>query len=329
MDAVDKLDALPRLQLCRLPTPIQRMQRLENRLGLTGGPELWVKRDDLTGLAFGGNKGRKLEFCLAEAQQLGAHVVVTSGGNQSNHCRQTAIAATALGFDVHLFLSGDRPAQMTGNLLLSTICGAALHFADDDDGAGLGRRIDRVAAPLRAEGRKVYVIPGGASSPIGTMGYVEAVREIARQQDELGVTFDWIVCATGSGGTQVGLLAGKALFGLAARVQAFAVRPQADIGKRRAGLASACGKSAALLELDLPPVDVLLDDAYAGSDYNVPTDASQAAVELLARTEGIFLDNCYTAKAMSGLLDWVRTGRIPPDDRVLFLHTGGNIALFA
>jgi len=331
MDPIAKLDSLPRLRLCRLPTPLDPMRRLSERLGLTDGPELWIKRDDLTGLAFGGNKGRKLEFCLAEARRLGADVVFTSGGNQSNHCRQTAIAAVALGFEAHLFLSGDRPPRMTGNLLPAEISGAELHFADDDPRATRQERIDRVAEQLKARGRRVYVIPGGASSPTGTMGYVEAVREIASQQDEIGGAFDWIVCATGSGGTQVGLLVGRAIVGMEARIQAFAVRPLEDVDRRRADLASACVKSAALVGADVTVGidDVLLDDAYGGTGYDVPTDAGRAAIELLARTEGVFLDNCYTAKAMAGLLDYVRTGRFAPGQRVLFLHTGGNIALFA
>ncbi len=331
MNAIEKLDALPRLRLCRLPTPLQRMARLAEKLHLADGPEIWIKRDDLTDLAFGGNKGRKLEFCLAEAREVGADVVFTSGGNQSNHCRQTAIAATALGFDVHLFLGGDRPPRMTGNLLPSTICGAELHFAGEEPSGTRRERMDRLAGELTASGRSVYVIPGGASSPIGTMGYVEAVREIARQQDDLGVTFDWIVCATGSGGTQVGLLVGKALLSLAARVQAFAVRPLEDVDARRRDIASACVKSAALLGLDSPvaETDVLLDDGYGGEGYDIPTDAGRAALELLARSEGVFLDNCYTAKAMAGLLDYVRSGRFAAGDRVLFIHTGGNIALFA
>ncbi len=331
MDPVKTLDSLPRLRLCQLPTPIHRMSRLEQALGLTGRPELWIKRDDLTGLAFGGNKGRKLEFALAEARGEGAEVVFTSGGNQSNHCRQTAVAATALGFEVHLFLSGSRPERMTGNLLPSAICGAQLHFLADHPGVTRQELIEQQTEVLRALGRRVYVIPVGASYPTGAMGYVNAAREIRSQQQQLGAAFEWIVTATGSGGTQFGLLVGAALFALDARVLGFAVSPVEDLAARKESIAAGAARTAEALGLPPPAAgqDVLLDGDYAGEGYAVPTAAGRDAIELLARTEGIFLDPTYTAKAMSGLLAWVRTGRLAAAQRVLFVHTGGSLALFA
>ncbi|MCG3178741.1 MAG: L-cysteate sulfo-lyase [Phycisphaerae bacterium] len=325
MDAGAKLDALPRLRLCQLPTPIQRMTRLEKTLGLADGPHLWIKRDDLTGLAFGGNKGRKLEFSLAEAREQQADVVMTRGGVQSNHCRQTAVAAAALGMEPHLFLSGPQPAAMTGNLLPSQLVGARFHFNTTGD--------DMVAFAdqLKAQGRRPYVIPTGASNPTGAMGYVNAAREIVAQQRELGVAFDWIVCATGSCGTQAGLLVGARLFSLSAAVMGVAVSPPRDIASRREDVASLAARTADRLGLPAP-VDsdnVLFEGGYAGEGYAIPTAAGTQAIELLARTEGVFLDPCYTAKAFSGLLDQLGKGRFDHGDQVLFLHTGGNVALFA
>lgn len=324
MDPIRKLDSLPRLRLCQLPTPVQRMKRLEDALGLAGGPQLYIKRDDLTGLALGGNKGRKLEFSLAEAQGQQADVVLTRGGVQSNHCRQTALAAAGLGMECHLFLKGDQPAAMTGNLRPSQLCGAHFHFnAGNEEMAAFAEK-------LKADGRRPYLIPGGASNAIGSMGYVNAAREIARQQGELGVTFDWIICATGSAGTHGGLLMGKAIFGLEACVMGVAVSP-ARVASRQDDVASVARRAAELLGTE-PPVqdpDVLVLCDYSGDAYAVPTQAGDEAVELLARTEGIMLDPTYTGKAMSGLLDQLKAGRFKPDQRVLFLHTGGYIALFA
>ena len=176
MTPAGALDALPRLRLCQLPTPIQRLERVEAALGLTGGPELWIKRDDLTGLGLGGNKGRKLEFALAEAQEQEADAVLTTGGLQSNHCRQTAVAGAALGLEVHLFLKGDRPERFTGNLIPSELCGAAFHFVGPKGAYTEEPSMTEFADRLRAEGRRPYVIPAGASNPTGAMGYVNAAR---------------------------------------------------------------------------------------------------------------------------------------------------------
>ena len=331
MDISATLDSLPRLRLCQLPTPIQRMRRLEQALGAADGPALYVKRDDLTGLAFGGNKGRKLEFCLAEAQQQDADTVLTCGGVQSNHCRQTAVAATALGFEAHLFLRGERPEKLTGNLLPSALCGAEMHFVGKDQPVSHGQAMAEFAEKLRSQGRRPYVIPTGASNTTGAMGYVQAAREIKAQQDEMGVEFDWIVTATGSTGTQAGLLAGAKLFGLTGRVIGMAVSPTSDVDARRAGIATFATETAQCLGADAPtsPDEVIFAADYAGEGYAIATEAGQAALELAARMEGLFLDPTYTAKAMAGLIDHVRRGEFAASDRVLFVHTGGTIAIFA
>jgi D-cysteine desulfhydrase family pyridoxal phosphate-dependent enzyme len=331
MSAEATLDALPRLRLCQLPTPVQRLERVESALGLTDGPELWIKRDDLTGLGLGGNKGRKLEFALAEAQQEGANAVLTTGGVQSNHCRQTAIAGAGLGLEPHLFLKGRRPSQMTGNLLPSELCGAVFHFVGPKGAYTEEPSMTEFADRLRAEGRTPYVIPGGASNVVGAMGYVAAAREIRAQEEELGRAFDHIFHATGSTGTQAGLLAGAKLFGLNARITGVAVGTVADPETRRRDIAEFVAKILDRLGASetVPVEDVRLLTEYVGEGYAVPTPAGRAAVRLLAERAGIFLDYTYTGKAMAGLLDRLRQGAFRPEDRVLFIHTGGHIALFA
>ena len=322
MTPEETLDALPRLRLCQLPTPVQRLRRVEEALGLDGGPELWVKRDDLTGLGLGGNKGRKLEYALAEAQERNADAVLTTGGVQSNHCRQTAVAGAALGFEVHLFLKGDRPERFTGNLVPSELCGAVFHFVEPS--------MTEFADRLRAEGRCPYVIPAGASNVTGAMGYVNAAREIKAQQDALGFAFDHLFHATGSTGTQAGLLAGAALFGLTARVTGVAVGTVADVDERRRDIAAFVDKILGRLGGDRAALDdVRLLTGYVGEGYAVPTPEGQAAVRLLAERAGVFLDYTYTGKAMAGLIDQLTQGAFEPTDRVLFIHTGGHIALFA
>lgn len=330
MSVEESLDKLPRLRLCQLPTPVGRAGRLEKELGLTDGPEIWVKRDDLTGLAFGGNKGRKLEFCLAEAREAGCDVVLTRGGIQSNHCRQTAVAAIALGMEAHLFLKGHSPAKLTGNLIPSALAGAHLHFVGP--GAPAGRYQAAFAGYLEEEGRKPYSIPSGASNPTGATGYVAAMREIMEDEKRLGFSFDWIVHATGSTGTQAGLLCGRDLFGHKGQVLGVKVSPPAeDLDPARVSLARFANQVAARLgaEGGTRPEDVHLEAGYVGAGYGAATEGTREAIGLFARNEGIFLDNCYSAKAAAGMLDYIRTGRFEPGQRLLFIHTGGNLELFA
>jgi len=331
MTPVEMLDALPRLRLCQLPTPIQRLERVEAALGLAAGPELWIKRDDLTGLGLGGNKGRKLEFALAEARQQDADVILTSGGVQSNHCRQTAIAGAALGFEVHLFLKGHRPERMTGNLLPSELCGATFHFVGPKGAYADAPSMRQFAERLKAQGRRPYVIPPGASNVTGAMGYVDAAREIKAQEEKLGRPFDLIYHATGSTGTQAGLLAGAKLFGLSASIVGVAVSPVADPPQRRADIADFANRILARLgaRQSVTVDEVHLRTEHAGEGYAVPTPAGQAAIRLLARRAGIFLDPTYTGKAMAGLLDDIARGATAGAERIGFIHTGGHIALFA
>jgi 1-aminocyclopropane-1-carboxylate deaminase/D-cysteine desulfhydrase-like pyridoxal-dependent ACC family enzyme len=352
MDPSQALDSLPRVRLCQLPTPIQRLRRVEEALGIDHGPQLYIKRDDLTGLGLGGNKGRKLEFCLAEAQEQGADVIINSGGVQSNCARQTAIAGRALGYEVHLFLKGRRPDRLAGNLIPSALCGANLHFIDPTDPQALSPH--EFARQLEAEGHRPYVIPVGASNNTGAMGYVVAAREIKAQEQELGLAFDRIFTATGSTGTQAGLIAGRELFGLVARVVGVAVSPVSDPAMRRLDIAAfatnVMHQLGATETADWPPVgsslptgqtrggspgaavgpeDVKLLTEYAGEGYGIATPECEAAVRTLAERAGIFLDYTYTGKAMAGLIDLLKRGTFAPHDRILFLHTGGHIGLFA
>jgi len=325
------LDRLPRLRLCQLPTPVQRARRVEQELGLQEGPQIWVKRDDLTGLAFGGNKGRKLEYCLAEARRQGCDAVLTRGGLQSNHCRQTAVAAIALGMEAHLFLKGHSPAELTGNLLPSALAGAHMHFVGPGAPAGMYQKA--FAQYLAEQGKTPYSIPSGAASETGSMGYVNAVREIIADEKRLGSTFDWLIHATGTTGTQAGLLAGKDLFGLTADVLGVKVSPskEEDLPGWRDGIARFANSTAGMLggEGRTRPEDVHLATDYAGDGYGTPTEGTGRAIRLFASQEGIFLDNCYTAKAMDAMLNCIKEGRFKPGQRLLFIHTGGNIELFA
>lgn len=320
----DRLDALPRARLAHLPTPIEEMPRLSAALG---GPRLFVKRDDCTGLATGGNKTRKLEFLLGDAQAKGADTLVTDGGLQSNHCRQTAAAAARTGMDCVLVLQRGFSDEETGNLLLDRILGAQVVLID-----ATANRADAVAeavAGLERTGRTPYIITTGGSDGVGAMGYANAIREINTQSAELGLGFDAILTASGSGGTQGGLLVGKKLFDQPAQIVGISDgEPVEELTKMILGVASdaerVLGRS-----LGLSSDDVCIFDEYYGQGYGIPTPEMVEAVHLVARSEGILLDPVYSGKAMAGLLDLVRRGYFKPTQNLLFLHTGGTPALFA
>lgn len=316
------LPTLPRLPLATLPTPLHPMPRLSAALG---GPELWIKRDDLTGLAFGGNKARKLELLLADAQAAGARTLLTTGAVQSNHCRQTAAAAARFGFDCVLVLPGQPPkeaAGWTGNLLLDDILGAEVLWA------GPHEREQALAEAFRrcqADRRQPYLIPYGGSSALGAAAYAYAVAELIEQ----GTPCDRIVLATSSGGTQAGLLAGARLHGYPATITGISVDQPAPTVKRRvADLANEIG---ALLgcPLDLRPEEVEVLDDYLGEGYGVMGEPERSSIALFARSEGILLDPVYTGRAAAGLIDLIRRQIIGPKERVVFWHTGGTPALFA
>jgi len=317
------LNALPSAGLVAGPTAVVEMSRLRAALG--GGPRLLVKRDDALPFGFGGNKVRKLDLVSARARADGADTLLTVGGVQSNHARATAAAAARLGLRCLLVLSGARPDRPTGNALLDGLLGAEIHFVSSREERAPAMRA--AADRLRAQGRHPFEIPLGASTPLGAMAYARAVAELAAQ----GPVPDVIVHATSSGGTQAGLLAGIALLGMPTRVLGISADdPSPVLAEIVAGLVS--GVDAALggagrLSAATPPADV--DDTFVGEGYGIPTAASRQALELAARSEALFLDPTYTAKAMAGLVAYVRSGRFTTDQTVLFWHTGGQVGLFA
>ncbi|MGH2453092.1 MAG: D-cysteine desulfhydrase family protein [bacterium] len=321
-----QLGHLPRIPLAVRPTPIQEAARLS---GYLGGPRILIKRDDLTGLALGGNKARKLELLLGEARAQGADVIITVGAAQSNHARITAAAARLLGWEAILVLTGEEPAEAQGNLLLDRILGAEVRFINTTEEYVLMGIVQDLARELTGRGRRPYVIPRGGSTGLGAAAYLEAGLEAFGQLNALGVRADAIVHASTSGGTQSGLLtaakwsrAGVSVTGISAGP------PAATVTQRVTGIVRDLGR---LLdtEWEVHPDDVLVYDDYVGEGYGIPTVGTIEAIKMVARTEGILLDPVYTGKAMAGLIDLVRRGTLARGHTVLFWHTGGVPALFA
>ncbi len=316
-----------RLPLAHLPTPLEPLERLSRELG---GPRLWVKRDDCTGLAGGGNKTRKLEFLLGDALNRGADTVLTAGAVQSNHARQTAAACARLGLRCELFLKEARPGRgecyrHSGNVLLNRILGAKVHILPGEASAEPAME-ERVEA-LRKEGRRPYTIPVGGSNAVGALGYVECARELSAQADGMGLEIDTVVHASASHGTQAGLAVGLAIAGAEARLLGVSVS-----GSSRQARANVERLAAATCEHLGSPVrfaQIEVDDRFIGEGYGIPTSEGLAAIRLLARLEGLLLDPVYTGKAMAGIVELVRDGRFGSDENVVFLHTGGWPALFA
>lgn len=318
-------DHLPRISLAHLPTPVEEMPRLCEALG--GGPHLLVKRDDQTGLATGGNKARKLEFLIAEALAQGADTLITAGGPQSNHCRQTAAGAAKMGLRCVLLLSGEPlPRSLwNGNLLLDSFLGAEVRWIGDRD---RDTALANEARALQAAGARPYVVPVGGSVPTGAVGYVAALEELAGQLTERGERVDRIVFASGSAGTHAGIVVGVKALGLNTRVEGISDDKVGNLMEKIQSLTTA---TAAYLGLDLnfTDQDFILHSAYGAPGYGVITDAEREAIRLLARFEGIIADPVYTGRALAGLIDLVRQGVYGPGETVLFWHTGGVAGLFA
>jgi D-cysteine desulfhydrase family pyridoxal phosphate-dependent enzyme len=312
---------LPRIGLAVLPTPLEDAPRLTAALG---GPRVLVKRDDLTGLALGGNKARKLELLAAEALSVDADVLVTGGGRQSNHARMTAAAANRIGIDCHLVLAGREPDTATGNLLLDRLMGATLEFGASDRYTRLEQAIVDAGARLEREGRRPFTIPIGGASTTGVVAYANAVDELNSQLAEQQINPpDWIVVADGSGGTHAGILAG--LGDSATRVVGVDVGTRPDLDDAVPRLATAAAASSGRKQ---PTGDAVVDHDHYGDGYGHITASGLDALTLAARTEGLVLDPVYTAKAMAGLVARVRDRRIRAGETVLFWHTGGAPALF-
>jgi L-cysteate sulfo-lyase len=317
-------DPLPRVPLAFLPTPLHALPRLSARLG--GEVELWIKRDDQTGLAGGGNKTRKLEFLIADAQAQGADVVLTTGAIQSNHCRQTAAAAARAGLECHVVLSGEPPPQPNGNLLLDALLGAEIHWTTREKRA---ERLVELTEQLRAAGRRPYPIVLGGSDPVGASGYALALEELWEQVRALEIRLDAIVFASSSGGTQAGLVAGAWALGWGVPLLGISVdEPEAKLKAQVAGLAT--GTAAHLGRPHTFTVDdIRVNAGYLGGGYAVMGNLERDAIRIMARDEGILLDPVYTGRAFGGLLDLILRDAFEPGQNILFWHTGGAPALFA
>jgi len=318
------LEDLPRVSLVPEPTPLHLLPRLSAEVGR----QVWCKRDDLTRLALGGNKLRKLEFLLRQALDQGADTVVTIGAAQSNHARLTAAAAASLGLRTVLVLDGPIVGRGQGNLLLDDLLGAEvrlLSWKGPEEGLAL---LEQVAEEVRQAGRRPYVIPLGGSNALGTLGYALAMRELARQVEERGLSPRAVVCATSSCGTQAGLVLGRALYHLPWEVVGVSVgEPAVRLARTVVRLASEAAEL-----LGLAPIsedEVVVMDGYAGPGYGQLDPATVETIRRVASLEGILLDPVYTGKAMTGLLDLARRGRWKEGETIIFLHTGGIPALFA
>jgi len=288
------------------------------RAALGGGPRLLVKRDDAIPFGFGGNKVRKLEYVLVDAIESGADTLVTLGGVQSNHARATAAAAAALGLDCVLIINGTPQERPTANALLDQLLGARIEYIPSRNERA--EATERVMNALRADGKKPFLIPLGASTSIGAIGFANALGELVGQ----GVTPDVIVHAGSSGGTQAGLVAGAALMRLDTRIIAVSADDPANAIKETVRRIVR-----GIDELEEFDREIEVDDTRVGGGYGVPTDASREAQQLAARTEALFVDHTYTAKALGALIAYVRDGRFSEDQTVLFWHTGGQVGLFA
>ncbi|MBT4378245.1 MAG: D-cysteine desulfhydrase [Gammaproteobacteria bacterium] len=321
------LARFPRLRFAHLPTPLEPMENLSR---LLDGPNIWVKRDDCTGLAGGGNKTRKLEFLMADAEQQGADTIITQGAVQSNHARQTAAIAAKLGYECYLLLenrtgSDDPDFLANGNVLLDDIYNARL--SGFPAGTDMNEEMLSLAEELRAAGKKPYIIPGGGSNRIGALGYVNAAYELVGQCNDQGLKVDHIVHATGSTGTQAGLVTGLTaihsgidLMGIS--VRALKEAQEENVYRLACETAELIGSSAALNRSD-----VVANSDYVGEGYGMPTDGMIEAVEMAARHESILLDPVYSGKGMAGLIDLVRQGFYRREENIVFIHTGGAQAL--
>jgi len=323
------LTGFPRVPLAHLPTRLEILPRLSEHLG---GPEIWVKRDDCTGLATGGNKTRKLEFSMGEAVERGADTIITVGAVQSNHVRQTAAAACKLGVKCEVLLEHrvSDPSELyrtSGNVLLDRIFGANLR--EYDAGTDFDAAMQEIAGEVRAAGGTPYIVPGGASNPVGALGYVGCAEEFLRQCDEQDVSFDHIVIATGSAGTHAGLAVGLRGSGSDLPILGIGVNAPKDVQEER--VFKLAVETANLVEKPgcVTRDDIIADCNYIGPGYGQPTEAMNEAVLMLARTEGLLFDPVYSGKALAGMIDYVRQGRFDKGQRIVFLHTGGAVGLFA
>ncbi|MCY4208429.1 MAG: D-cysteine desulfhydrase [Roseovarius sp.] len=321
------ISKFPRIRLAHLPTPLEPLKRLSAFLG---GPDIWIKRDDCTGLSTGGNKTRKLEFLMAAALEEDADMVMTQGATQSNHARQTAAAAAKLGLDCHILLEdrtgyNHRDYKFNGNVLLDHLHGATME--NRGSGLDMNAELENVAEEYRSKGRKVYSIPGGGSNPVGALGYANCALELLYQFSQTGLRVDHIVHATGSSGTQAGLITG--LKAMNANIPLLGIGVRAPREKQEENVCSLAAKTADMLGCSgvVEPCDVVANTDYVGPGYGIPAPDTLEAIDLFAKLEGILLDPVYSAKGGAGLVDLIRKGHFKSGETVVFLHTGGAIGL--
>ena len=322
------LSDFSQVKLCHSPTPLEPLIRLSE---FFGGPEIWIKRDDCTGLASGGNKTRKLEFLVGEAIEQGADTLVTQGAVQSNHARQTAAAAAKFGLKCHILL--ERRVQntmvsyeQTGNVLLNKLFGASIEYRES--GIDMNSEGENVCGELKNKGHKPYFIPGGGSNPVGALGYVKCALELTEQINNLSLSFETLIHATGSTGTQAGLVAG--LEGLNSKLPVLGISVRQPENKQVDAVWKLVKKTVDKLNIpEIPREKILVDDRYVGEGYGVPNEGTLEAINLLAQMESILLDPVYSGKGMAGLISMIRKGIFKKGQKILFLHTGGSVALFA
>jgi len=327
------MKTVARLNFAHLPTPIEELPRLTQALN---GPRILVKRDDQTGLAFGGNKTRKLEFLVAEAQEQGARMLISAGAIQSNHCRQTVAAAARFGFDCTLVLTGEKPAQPSANFLLDQLFGAEIISVADrkDRDCILQETFDNAVAA----GKKPYLVPYGGSSPTGALGYAFAMQEFMNQLKDLRVLqelgglergVDWVVFGTSSGGTHAGLVLGQRVFGYTGKVLGISIdESEAQLKAHVSELASQASEKFGE-RINFTGDDVLANENYCQAGYGVFGAGEREAIKLFASNEGLLLDPVYTGRAAAGMIDLIRKEFFKKDETILFWHTGGQPALFA
>lgn len=321
-----QLENIPRESLGFFPTPLVELTKLSKKLD---GPRIFMKRDDNTGLALGGNKTRKLEFILADALAQGADTIITAGAAQSNHCRQTAAACASLGLKCHLVLGGMEPEHFNGNLLLDKIFGCNIHWAGKNR---KGEDIPQLVEQLKNEGKKTYVVPYGGSNELGAIAFIEALTELEYQRQSINASFTHIVFASSSGGTHAGLMLGNKILQSSYQIVGINIdKGETDSVPFDQYIVSLANSTAKLMgeKHQFSDADLILNSDYVGEGYGIIGALENEAISLTAQTEGILLDPVYTGKAMGGVIDMIRTGKIKKTDCVLFWHTGGAPALFA
>jgi D-cysteine desulfhydrase len=313
------------IPLANLPTPIEKLERLSRNLD---GPDVYIKRDDLTGCAVSGNKIRKLAFTVAEAFDQGADTLITCGGIQSNHARATAMVAAQMGMACHLVLWGESPEEKTGNLFLDQLVGAEIQFIPQNSADEINSILDETAYQLRQEGRKPYIIPEGASNEIGYFGYIQAAEEIKHQIEAQNLKFDTMITAVGSGGTLGGLVLGNMLFDLNVEPIGINVNHTATYFQNRISSVIEQMIEKYDWKMKLPRESIRLIDGYVGRGYALSRPEELSLIYEVARLEGIILDPVYTGKALFGLRDQIQKGRFVRGQKILFIHTGGIFGIF-